>query len=59
MIEVSVGVDWVPVGNIGLMDISSTDRFAELGIFIGEKQFWNQGYGGEVHRVMLAHGFNN
>jgi len=30
-----------------------------LGIYIGEKKFWSQGYGGEAIELMLAHGFNN
>jgi diamine N-acetyltransferase len=58
-IEVDLAGEWLPIGNISLMDISSTDRYAELGIFIGEKQFWNQGYGGEAIELMLAHGFNH
>jgi len=59
VIEINLGDEWVPVGNISLMDVSSTDRYAELGIFIGEKQFWNQGYGGEAIELMLVHGFNH
>jgi diamine N-acetyltransferase len=58
VIEANLAGDWVPVGIISLMNISSTDRYAELGIFIGEKQFWNQGFGGEAIELMLAHGFN-
>lgn len=59
VIEVNIAEEWVPVGNIGLMDINSINRHAEVGLFIGEKQFWNQGYGGEAIELMLSHGFNN
>jgi diamine N-acetyltransferase len=58
VIEVNAAGEWVPAGNISLMDINSADRHAELGIFIGEKQYWNQGYGGEAIEMMLVHGFN-
>lgn len=49
---------WVAIGNTSFMDIDPVNRSAEVGIFIGEKEYWNQGYGREVMRLMLKHGFN-
>jgi RimJ/RimL family protein N-acetyltransferase len=58
-IEILAGKDWVHVGNTGLHDIESVNRTAEFGIFIGEKQYWNQGYGREAARLILKHGFED
>jgi len=57
VIEVSEGDGWTPIGNTSLMDIDWTNRLAEVGIFIGEKAYWSKGYGREVMRLMLKHGF--
>jgi diamine N-acetyltransferase len=57
MIEVKTAEGWQSVGNVGLLKISNTDRAAEIGIVIGEKIFWGQGYGTEAMRLMLKHGF--
>jgi len=45
------------IGNIGLHDINWKDRCAELGIFIGEKNFWGQGYGTDAIRTLLRLAF--
>jgi len=57
VIEAQVGQDWMPIGNTSLMGIDWTNRCAEIGIFIGEKTCWSQGYGRETMRLMLKHGF--
>lgn len=49
--------EWVPIGNLSFMNIHSVHRSAEVGIMIGEKQFWNQGYGTEALRRMCQYGF--
>lgn len=49
-IETAEGVH---IGNIGLNDINWKDRSAELGIVVGEKGYWNQGYGSDAIRTML------
>lgn len=41
------------IGNIGLHDIDWKNRHAELGIAIGEKAFWGQGYGTDAIRTLL------
>ena len=51
------GGPWVHIGNTGLHNINWTARSAEFGIFIGDKTFWNDGYGTEATRLMLKHGF--
>jgi len=59
VIEVKVADGWQAIGNICLFDINHGDRSAEVGIVIGEKSFWNQGYGSEAMRLMLKHGFED
>jgi diamine N-acetyltransferase len=49
--------EWLPIGNLGLFDIQWRARSAELGIMIGEKAYWNQGYGGDAIRLLLKHAF--
>jgi RimJ/RimL family protein N-acetyltransferase len=33
-------------------------RTAEAGIFIGNKNYWNKGYGTEAMKLLLDYGFN-
>lgn len=49
---------WKLIGNCGLFDFNWLCRSAEVGIFIGDKSCWNQGYGTEVMRLLLKHGFD-
>lgn len=42
------------IGNIGLHDINWKDRKAVLGIVIGEKEYWGQGYGSDAIRTLLS-----
>ena len=49
--------DGVHIGNIGLHDINWKDRSAEMGIVIGEKAYWNQGYGTDAIRTFLGVAF--
>ena len=48
---------WTHIGNVGLHQIETTNRSAEFGIFIGDKAFWDHGYGSEATRLTLKHGF--
>ena len=45
------------IGNCGLHRISWIDRFAELGIAIGEPEYWGKGYGTEAAGLLLDYAF--
>lgn len=45
------------IGNCGLIKMDSINRKAELGIFIGEEDYLNQGYGSEAIHLLLDYGF--
>ena len=57
VMEVQQGDDWLAIGNVGLMAFDNVARSAEVGIVIGEKEYWDQGYGSETIKVLLKHGF--
>jgi len=46
------------IGNCSLFRIDHSDRKADLGIFIGDKKYWNKGYGSEAILLLLDYGFN-
>jgi len=56
-IEILVGNEWTPIGDCGLLGINWRVRESEFGIFIGEKEHWDKGYGTEALLLMLRHGF--
>lgn len=56
-IEVREKRGWVLIGNTGFHRIDWLNRWAELGIVIGEKTYWNQGYGTEAVQAMVAIAF--
>lgn len=58
-IEIRDGDGWKIIGNCSFFDIDWRSRSAEVGILIGEKQVWNQGYGTETMRLLLKIGFQN
>jgi RimJ/RimL family protein N-acetyltransferase len=49
----------VHIGSIGLMKINQREQNAELGIMIGDKKQWGQGYGREAIKLLLPFGFAN
>jgi RimJ/RimL family protein N-acetyltransferase len=44
------------IGNVGLMHVDHRHGRAELGIAIGDKSAWGQGYGSEAVRLMADYG---
>lgn len=46
------------IGNIGLHRIDHLNRYAELGIMIGENKNRSKGYGTEAIKLLLDFGFN-
>lgn len=53
-IETAEGVH---IGNVGLHAINWKDRCAELGIVIGDKAYWGQGYGTDAIQTFLGLAF--
>jgi len=45
------------IGNCGFMDIDNLNQTAEVGIFIGNKNYWNNGYGKEALILLMDYGF--
>jgi RimJ/RimL family protein N-acetyltransferase len=45
------------IGNCGIHEASPEDRMASVGILIGEKDCWGQGYGTDAMRTMLCFAF--
>jgi RimJ/RimL family protein N-acetyltransferase len=57
VIDMKDGTDWRLIGNSSFFDFDWVARSAEVGIMIGDKTVWNQGYGSEVMTLLLHHGF--
>ena len=58
VIEANDGTDWVMLGNCGFFRIDWRCRSAEVGIFIGNKSHWNQGYGTDAMKLLVDYGFS-
>ncbi len=50
-------LDGTYIGNIGLHSIERENRRAMLGIIVGEKSYWGQGYGTDAIQAMLRWAF--
>jgi diamine N-acetyltransferase len=48
---------WKLIGSWGFFNLDWHNRCTEFGIMIGEKAYWNQGYGTEAVRLLAHHGF--
>ncbi|WP_041367794.1 GNAT family N-acetyltransferase [Natranaerobius thermophilus] len=46
------------IGNCGLHNVDLINRSAELGIFIGDKNCWDGGYGVDAVNLLLDYAFN-
>jgi len=49
--------DGVHIGNCGLHRASAENRHAELGIMIGEKEYWGRGFGTDTMLTLLRFAF--
>jgi RimJ/RimL family protein N-acetyltransferase len=45
------------IGNCGFVDMDNLNQTAEVGIFIGNKNYWNKGYGTEALSLLMDFGF--
>jgi RimJ/RimL family protein N-acetyltransferase len=45
------------IGSCGLFSFNDTFRTCELGIIIGDKDYWGKGYGREAIRLLLEYAF--
>ena len=50
--------DQLPIGIVGFFKSDHINRHAELGIFIGEPEYWGKGIGVEAANLMFDYGFN-
>jgi RimJ/RimL family protein N-acetyltransferase len=46
------------IGNVGFPTIDYINHTAQLGIFVGNKEYWGKGYGVEAIELLLDFGFN-
>ncbi len=47
-----------PIGGTGLFSIDAINRKATFGIFIGDRNYWNAGFGTEAVKLVLDFGFH-
>ena len=47
-----------PIGNCSLVDIDHQSNRGEVGIVIGENDYWGKGYGTTALELLLDYGFN-
>ncbi|MCL2185336.1 MAG: GNAT family N-acetyltransferase [Treponema sp.] len=45
------------IGNCGFSEIDYLNQTAEIGLFIGNKDYWNKGYGTEALSLLIDYGF--
>ncbi len=55
--EIHVAADGRYIGNVGLKDVDLMHRHGEIGIVIGDKTSWGNGYGGDAIVTCLSFAF--
>lgn len=53
----AIHVDDAHIGNIGLHRIDRVNRKADVGIVIGEQEFWSKGHGTDAMQTILRYAF--
>lgn len=53
----AIEVEGRHIGNIGLHSIDRTNRKANVGIVIGEKEYWSKGFGADAMTTALRYAF--
>ena len=56
-VEFAIEADGKLIGGISLRDINPTSGTAELGVGIGDREYWGRGYGRDAVRVILRYAF--
>lgn len=51
--------DGTPIGLMALSEVDKTNQKASLGMFIGNKAYWNKGYGSDALKTLLKHCFGH
>jgi len=51
------GSKWIHIGSTGFHNLDWRNHCAEFGIVIGDKNFWNHGYGTDTVRTVVGLGF--
>lgn len=49
--------DKIHIGSIDLRGIDLRDKKCKLGVLIGDKNYWNKGYGSDAIKILLDYGF--
>lgn len=55
--DFAIEADGKLIGQCGLFNVNEVARHAELGIAIGDKEYWGRGYGRDAVRVLLDYAF--
>ena len=50
-------LDGVHIGNVMYYDLNMSNRESELGIMIGNKEYWGEGYGTDIVKTLLRYLF--
>ena len=58
MFEIWYRKDQKPIGYCQIDDISWVDHRANLGLVIGERDYWGKGIGTETIKLLIEYGFN-
>ncbi len=59
VVEATGGEIPTPIGTISLRNLHAAHRRALLGVLIGEREYWNRGYGEDAVRTICRYGFED